>query len=61
MRKFSEHQAIHLAAGERAVGVRRCRYDRLTPQIEGSVEHHRNASGLSEAFDQAVVSGLCSR
>src|ERR1700758_1342157 len=49
--EISEDQAIHLAAGERAVGIRRRGHNRFAAQVKRSVEHHGNARGLPEALD----------
>ena len=53
--EIPEHEAIHLAAGKRAVGIRRRGHDWLAAQIERSVEDNRHARGLPEALDQSVI------
>src|SRR5579862_8192948 len=53
--KISQDQAIQLAPGKRAESVFRSVHDRFAPQIEGRIENHRNAGGLSESLNQIVI------
>src|SRR5882757_9621180 len=50
-----QNQRIHPASGEGTECIGRSIYDRLTLQIERSIEHDGNAGGLTELLDQRVI------
>src|ERR1700674_1186822 len=50
-----QDEIVHFAFGERTERVSRSVDDRLSPEIEGSVENDGDACCLPEALDQAVV------
>src|SRR5437773_7737681 len=53
-----QDQEIHSRTRERAQGVGRGRHDRLSFQVEGGVQHDRDARQLAERLDETVVPGI---
>src|SRR5229473_2223173 len=57
--EIPQDERIHFTLREGIESVRRRIHDGFALKIERGVEYRRHASGLGEALNQSVVSGVC--